>query len=453
MATILLSAAGAAIGGSLGGTVAGLSTAVLGRAVGATIGRVIDQSLLGAGADPVETGKVDRFRLTNASDGQPIAQVYGRMRVGSQVIWASDFQESVSTTGGGKGMPKAPKTTRYSYSVSLAVALCEGEIETVSRIWADGEEIPREDLNMRVYTGTSDQLPDPVMEAIEGEGLVPAYRGTAYVVMEDIELEPFGNRVPQFSFEIVRGEQPGSEFYGDDPEHSARGVALIPGTGEYALATTPVYLKSDYGARRVANLNAVSNVTDMIYTAEALEAELPACQAVSMVVCWFGNDLRCGECSLEPKVEQQEMDGQGMPWSVSGLGRFQADLIAQVDDRPVYGGTPSDQAVVEGIRHLRDQGQAVMFYPFILMDQMDGNMLPDPWTGAESQPPLPWRGRITLSVAPGQEGSPDGTLDADIEVGLADVAHQHREAIGGAVRRERPHGQRGRIELGAWIAQ
>ncbi|WP_428925546.1 baseplate multidomain protein megatron [Marinibacterium sp. SX1] len=417
MATILLSAAGAAIGGSLGGTVAGLSTAVLGRAVGATIGRVIDQSLLGAGADPVETGKVDRFRLTNASDGQPITQVYGRMRVGGQVIWASDFQESASTSGGGKGMPKAPKTTRYSYSVSIAIAICEGEIERVSRVWADGEEVPREDLNMRVYTGTPDQLPDPVMEAIEGEGMVPAYRGTAYVVMEDLALEPYGNRVPQFSFEVIRGEQPGSDFHDDDPEHAARAVALIPGTGEYALATTPVYLKTEFGERRVANLNAVSTVTDMAYTAEALEGELPGCKSVSMVVCWFGDDLRCGECRLQPKVEQQEMDGEGMPWSVSGLGRFDADLIARVDDRPVYGGTPSDQAVVEGIRHLRDQGQEVMFYPFILMDQMEGNTLPDPWTGATGQPPLPWRGRVTLSVAPGRADSPDGTIDADIEVG------------------------------------
>ncbi len=393
MATILLSAAGAAIGGSLGGTVAGLSSAVLGRAVGATLGRVIDQRLLGAGAEPVETGKVDRFRLTQASDGQPITQVYGRMRVGGQVIWASDFQESTSTSGGGKGAPKPPRTTRYAYSVSLAIALCEGEIERVSRVWADGEEIPREDLNLRVYPGTKDQLPDPVIEAIEGEGMVPAYRGTAYVVMEDLALEPFGNRVPQFSFEVIRGEQPSSEFYDTDPEHEARAVALIPGTGEYALATTPVYLKSEYGARRVANLNAVSNVTDMAYATEALEGELPACKAVSMVVCWFGDDLRCGECSIEPKVEQQEMDGEGMPWSVSGLGRYDAGLIAQVQDRPVYGGTPSDQAVVEGIRHLREQGQAVMFYPFILMDQMDGNALPDPWTGAESQPPLPWRKR------------------------------------------------------------
>ncbi|NVK14440.1 MAG: hypothetical protein HWE35_09695, partial [Rhodobacteraceae bacterium] len=82
MATILLSAAGAAVGGAIGGSVAGLSSAVIGRAVGATLGRLIDQRLMGSGAEPVETGKTDRFRLTQASEGAPVSQVYGRMRLG-----------------------------------------------------------------------------------------------------------------------------------------------------------------------------------------------------------------------------------------------------------------------------------------------------------------------------------------------------------------------------------
>ena len=82
MATVLLSAAGAAIGGSIGGAFAGLSSVVIGRAVGATLGKVIDQRLMGQGSDVVETGRVDKFRLTNAGEGDAIAQVYGRMRVG-----------------------------------------------------------------------------------------------------------------------------------------------------------------------------------------------------------------------------------------------------------------------------------------------------------------------------------------------------------------------------------
>ena len=200
MATIVLSAVGAAVGGSIGGTVAGLSTAVIGRAVGATIGRVIDQKLLGQGSDVVETGKVDRFRISSVGEGEALAQVYGRMRLGGQVIWASDFAETVTVAGGGgggKGAPSQPQsqTRSYSYSVNLAVAICEGEITRIGRIWANGEEIAPDDLNMRVYRGSADQLPDPVIEAIEGTGVVPAYRGTAYVVFETLALERFGNRI------------------------------------------------------------------------------------------------------------------------------------------------------------------------------------------------------------------------------------------------------------------
>jgi hypothetical protein len=417
MATILLSAAGAAIGGAVGGTVAGLSSVAIGRAVGATLGRAIDERLLGAGSDPVETGKVSQFRLTQASEGQPIAQVLGRTRIGGQVIWASDFQESTTTTGGGKGGPRQPSVTRYSYSVSLAIALCEGEIASVPRVWADGEEVSPLDLNMTVYRGTPDQAPDPVMEAIEGAGRVPAYRGTAYVVMENIALDGFGNRVPQFSFEVIRGAQPGGAEFDLDPAQLVRGVALMPGTGEYALASSAVNYSGGPGDMRAANIHSPSGQTDLLTSLAALEEELPTCKATSLIVSWFGDDLRCGECQIKPKVEQKLAEGVGMPWQVSGADRSSAAEVLKDEERnPLYGGTPADAAVVEAIKALNAAGQRVMFYPFILMDQAEGNGLPDPWSDNPDQPHLPWRGRITLSVAPGRAGSPDQSAAAAAEV-------------------------------------
>ncbi|MCR9126088.1 MAG: glycoside hydrolase/phage tail family protein [Rhodobacteraceae bacterium] len=413
MATILLSAAGAAIGGAVGGTVAGLSSVAIGRAVGATLGKVIDQRVMGQGSEPVETGRTDRFRLTNAGEGGAVPTVFGRVRVGGQVIWASDFLEVGTTTGGGgKGAPSAPATTTFSYSVSLAIALCAGEILGVGRVWADGEEIAADALNLRVYRGTADQLPDPTMEAIEGAGKVPAYRGVAYVVCEDLPLAQFGNRVPQFSFEVVRADQVAR----DDVSHSVRAVAMMPGTGEYALATSPVYYADGPGSAWAANLNTPSGQSDLVTSLANLRRELPNCGAASMIVSWFGDDLRCGLCQLTPRVEERTYDSEGMPWTVSGLARSQAAEIARQDDRPVYGGTPADASVVEAIRHMRDNGLAVMFYPFILMDQLAGNGLPDPYSDAEDQPVLPWRGRITLSRAPGRVGTPDGTAQADAEV-------------------------------------
>lgn len=416
MATLVLAAAGSAVGGAIGGSVAGLSTAIIGRAVGATLGRVIDERLLGSGSAAVETGKVDRFRITTGSDGEPMAQVFGRMRLGGQVIWATEFVETATTTSsGGKGSAPKRTTTSYSYSLSMAVAICAGEISRVSRVWADGEEVALRDLNMTVYRGSKDQQPDPLMEAVEGAGQVPAYRGTAYVVFENLDLERFGNRVPQFSFEVLRAEQPSGETYEQDLAQIVPGVALIPGTGEYSLASQPVYMQHGPGAQKAANINQISGETDLVASVDALSVELPQAEAVSMVVCWFGDDLRCGDCTLAPKVEQKLADGS-MPWQVAGLNRASAEEVIKDAGAAVYGGTPADQAVVQGIQHLNAQGKRVMFYPFILMEQQAGNDLPDPYSSAEGQPVLPWRGRITLSTAPGLAGSPDGTGVADTEV-------------------------------------
>lgn len=417
MATIVLSAVGAAAGASIGGGIFGLSSVVIGRAIGATIGRAIDQRVMGVGSQVVETGKVDRFRLTGASEGTAIAQVYGRMRVGGQVIWATQFEEQSTTSGGGsgKGGPAQPTVTEFSYSISLAIALCEGEISRVGRIWADGIEIAPEDVTMRVYVGDNEQMPDPKMEAVEGAGLVPAYRGIAYVVFEDLNLARFGNRVPQFTFEVMRPDQ--AIDAKSDLTHLISAVAMIPGTGEYALATSPVYLSSDVGETIAANVNSGSGKTDFDTSVDALKDELPNCSSTSLVVSWFGDDLRCGTCNLLPKVEQAEVDSSGMPWTVGGFTRATAELIPHdADDRVVYGGTPSDQSVIEAIRALQDAGQDVMFYPFVLMEQLDGNGLQDPWSGANDQPALPWRGRITTSLAPEKSGSPDGTATADAEV-------------------------------------
>ena len=415
MATIALSAVGAAIGGSVGGGALGLSSVVIGRAIGATAGRAIDQRLMGPGSDAVQTGKVDRFRVSGASEGSAVPQIYGRVRTGSQVIWSSKFKETTSTSGGGgKGAPSSPKITEFSYTVSLALAVCEGEITRIGRIWADGEEISRDDLNLRVYRGTRDQMPDSKIEAVEGTGNVPGFRGVAYVVMEDLDLGRFGNRVPQFSFEVMRPAQPATS--GSDIANGVKGVALIPGTGEYALATTQVFMTRSPGDTKVVNVNSPSGKTDFATSLESLNEELPNCGSVSMVVSWFSDDLRCDRASLRPKVEQNALDADGMPWAVSGVSRTAAEVVPYRDGRPVYGGTPTDQSVIEAMTAMQAVGQEVVFYPFILMDQLDGNGLPDPWTGAGDQPTLPWRGRMTLSVAPGQSGSPDQTGLADAEV-------------------------------------
>ena len=447
MATILLSAAGASLGTAVGGSVLGLSMSAIGRFAGAMAGSAIDrrtvrtdQHIIGGGSETVQTGQMNRFRLTGAGEGRPIGQIFGRMRVAGQVIWSSEFEERIYTStgtqvstqtqgepSGGKGARhevcvtttttmNTTQTQSYAYTISLAVALCEGEITSVGRVWADGIEISSVDLNMRVYTGSKDQQPDPKIEAVEGAGLTPAYRGTAYVVFENLQLADFGNRVPQFTFEGIHGASEKVLGNTKDMTQTIQAVALMPGSGEFALATTPVYYDHGLDEKQSVNVNSPSYRSDIETSLKMLGEELPNCGATSLIVSWFGDDLRCNTCEIKPKVEQKEFEGDRLQWSVSGLDRGTADEISSQDDRPVYGGTPSDNSVIEAIEALNTAAQKVMFYPFILMDQMEGNGLPDPWSRASSQPKLPWRGRITCSVAPSQSGSPDesGTATAQV---------------------------------------
>ncbi|MAM61066.1 glycoside hydrolase/phage tail family protein [Maritimibacter sp. UBA3975] len=420
MATIVLSAIGAGLGASVGGSVLGLSSVVIGRAVGAVAGRTIDNRLMGAGSEPVETGKVDRLRITGVSEGAPVGQIYGRFRTGGQVIWSGKVRENRTITegeaqGSGKGFmaPKGPTVTEYSYSVSLAIALCEGEITHVGRIWADGKEVKPKHLTLRVYPGSEDQAPDPALEAAIGAGKTPAFRGTAYVVIENLDITQYGNRIPVFNFEVFRPEQP------DEAPDLARGtkaVAMIPGCGEYALATEVVHFGGGPGRRKPANKHTPLGKPDFEASLSMLEGELPNCESVSLVVSWFGTDLRANHCELHPRVDQKDEDGVKMPWRVSGLDRENATRVSYDGGRAVYSGTPTDLSVFQAITRMKERGKAVTFYPFILMEQMGGNGLTDPWTGAGDQPNLPWRGRITASLAPGQTGSPDGTAAAEDDV-------------------------------------
>ncbi|MGA4923502.1 hypothetical protein, partial [Bacillus subtilis] len=79
-------------------------------------------------------------------------------------------------------------TTSYEYSVSIAIGLCEGPIQKVGRIWADGKLIDLSSITYRIYKGTEIQGKDAKIVAVEGDVNTPAYRGLAYIVIEDLPL-------------------------------------------------------------------------------------------------------------------------------------------------------------------------------------------------------------------------------------------------------------------------
>lgn len=409
MATILLQAAGAFLGGMLGPI-----GSAIGTAAGALAGYAIDRALI-EGTRRIEGPRMSGPRPFTAEEGNSLPRVYGTARIGGTLIWATRFKETRRTRRQGK---LGPKLTEYSYYANAAFALCEGEIAGVRRVWADGREIDRDTIELRIHRGTEDQTVDPLIAAKQGAANTPAYRGVAYVVVENLDIGEFGNRIPQMQFEVMR---PVGELYG-----RIRAVSLIPGATEYGLSTRLVSRKKRPGETDAINRHVIYAGTDIAASLDELQVLCPNLEHVALVVAWFGDDLRAGHCRLRPGVTSSSPSGLSVAWSAAGIDRPDALVVSKHDGEAAYGGTPSDRSVLEAMAEIRARGLKVTLYPFVMMDIAAGNALPDPY-GQPSQPPYPWRGRITCMPAPMLPGSADRTAAARSQVdafcGQATVGH------------------------------
>ena len=465
MATLVLGALGQAAGASLfSGTFLGLSGGAIGGMLGASVGSMIDAGLVAGNQNQrVDGARLDGARLLSSVEGAVVPRVYGRVRVGGNLIWATDFREELTETvirGARRYGLFGPRSRtvieEYSYFASFAIAICEGPISGIGRVWADGRLQNLSDATFRWYRGGEEQEPDPYIASRMGDRPTPAYRGTAYVVFEEFLLEDFSNRIPQFTFEVFRPIDTDATMEG-----MLRAVSLIPGSGEAVLATEQVVTGSggagsNAGDDRAINKNfylrskridgldpepdpetdGAGAATDFEIALDDLTVSCPGIESVLLVVSWYGTDLRAGECEIRPKVEQQEEETSPR-WSVNGVEREDALVVSQVDGRPAFGGTPSDRSVLQAIRAIKARGLRVIFYPFVMMDVPEGNTLPNPYSdnaGEAGQPVYPWRGRITCSPAAGFEGTVDKTATAGAQVeSFFGSAAPADYAVGGAV--------------------
>jgi hypothetical protein len=211
MAVLALALAGSAIGAAVGGTILGVSAATIGFVAGEVAG-----NLLFPQKQTSEGPRVGDLSVQSSTYGSAIPIIYGTMRVAGNVIFSTPKREVKNEqTSGGKGGPKITTTT-YTYNVDMAIALCEGPIDGIRKMWLNGKLVYDASTGAsitssvassihaegwKVYLGDEAQLPDPTIETTVGVGNVPGYRGMAYIVFDHLDC-PNG-QVPQLSFEIV----------------------------------------------------------------------------------------------------------------------------------------------------------------------------------------------------------------------------------------------------------
>jgi len=407
MSSAILSTAGSFIGGAIGGPLG----AAIGGAIGAAVGGAIDRQIF---APSVKGPRLDTAQITSSAEGAAINRLAGTMRCGGEMIWATRYRETKKTeSSGGKG---GPKSTTYAYACSFAVAFCEGSAATtLGRVWADGKVLDLSKFTYRFYPGSESQTPDSLIESIEGAANTPAYRGTAYLVFEYMPLGDFGNRIPQITAEITVPVE-----RSDSAAAKIRGVTLIPATGSFAYAIEPFLNVSHPVETLNENVHMSSGRADVLESLDQLDAGLPNCDTVAIVVAWFGDDLRCATCDIKPRIAldpslQDTAAWLPRDWEVAGLGAADVDTVSQTSGASAFGSTPDDQSVKDCINELRSRGKRIVFYPFILMDIPTGNALPDPYGGSE-QAAYPWRGRITCTPAPSEVGTVDKTATAGTQV-------------------------------------
>ncbi len=331
---------------------------------------LIKQAMIKDTFTATEGPRLGNSQITSADEGNAIVRVWGKFRVGGQLIWTTNFREEVivdRTVRGGKGGPKQiSESTTYKYFCSFAIGICEsaGGFK-LNRVFLDGTQIDLSKFTWRFYDGSETQNPDPKIEAVEGVGNVPAYRGLCYIVFDEMELTDYGNRLPQVAVEVTA---PSSGNLSGELEGLIESVALAPGFGEFAYATETVTQGAGSVDSTVINVNTTrASTPDIEVSLDQLEVDTPNVGSAALAVAWFGNTIDATTCRLKPKVENATRVTEPAVWRVSDRVRSNADVVSR------NGGTPSDLSVRQATTELKDRGMRVMFHPLVVMDIPPGS--------------------------------------------------------------------------------
>jgi hypothetical protein len=127
-------------------------------------------------APETEGPRLGDLSVQTSTYGAEIGHVHGTIALAGNLIWLENnkLKETVhKKKTGGKGGASTTPTRTFSYSATFIIAICEGPIDGIARIWCGDKLIynaasgdlgtiianNKSAKGFRIYYGTGDQLP------------------------------------------------------------------------------------------------------------------------------------------------------------------------------------------------------------------------------------------------------------------------------------------------------
>lgn len=147
------------------------------------------------------------LQVQQSSQGLTLPVIYGRTRVAGNLVWYGDFvtiEHKTTTRQGGKGGGGVTQEDiKYTYEAAVMLALCEGEIQGVGRIWREKEKFDSlAQLRLTLMRGGDEQPLWTHLAQAKHQDQALNYSGTAYLCSPNYELTKSA-QIYQHNFEVI----------------------------------------------------------------------------------------------------------------------------------------------------------------------------------------------------------------------------------------------------------
>lgn len=147
------------------------------------------------------------LQVQQSSQGLTLPVIYGRTRVAGNLVWYGDFvtiEHKATTRQGGKGGGGVTQVDiSYTYEAAVMLALCEGEIQGVGRIWREKEKFDSlAQLRLTLMRGGDEQPLWTHLQQAKHQDQALNYSGTAYLCSPNYELTKSA-QIYQHNFEVI----------------------------------------------------------------------------------------------------------------------------------------------------------------------------------------------------------------------------------------------------------